>query len=59
MDKTDIIESNEEVVEETVEVESTEEKVAPKRNFRQPSSRASRNFGWESLDTVQDDRKNE
>ena len=59
MDKTDIIESNEEVVEETVEVESTEEKVAPKRNFRQPSYRASRNFGWESLDTVQDDRKNE
>ncbi len=73
MDKTDIIENNVEEVKEEVEevVESTEveevveateeseETVAPRRNFRQPSYRPNRQFGWESLDTVQDERKNE
>lgn len=60
MDKTDIKENNvEENLEETEEVESSEETVAPKRNYRQPSYHANRQFGWESLDTVQDDRKNE
>lgn len=61
MDKTDIKENNveQENLEETKVVESSEESVAPRRNYRQPSYHANRNFGWESLDTVQDERKNE
>ncbi len=57
------VEEAEETVEETEEpvAEKPAEKVAPRRrrDFRQPSYRANREFGWESLDTVQDERKNE
>ncbi|NLY62251.1 MAG: DUF349 domain-containing protein [Erysipelothrix sp.] len=69
MDKIDIVENNSEEIEvvESLETEAvevaeevaSEEKVAPKRTYRQPSYRSNRQFGWESLDTVQDDRKNE
>lgn len=74
MDKTDVKENNveEEVKEEKAEVEETaskevktetkepEKKVAKRRrNHRQPSYRRNREFGWESLDTVQDQRKHE
>ena len=52
-------ETTEETVVETTEVEASEETVAPRRNYRQPSYRSNRQFGWESLDTVQDERKNE
>lgn len=54
-------------VEETTEAKDTSEesekptaKVAPRRRSRrQPSYRSNRQFGWESLDTVQDERKEE
>ncbi|NLC33849.1 MAG: DUF349 domain-containing protein [Erysipelothrix sp.] len=67
-EETEVKESLEEVVETTEtseevvsaeEVETDAKKVAPRRNNRQPSYRSNRQFGWESLDTVQDDRKNE
>lgn len=46
--------------EETTEEVSEEEKAErpPRRGYRQPNFR-SRQFGWESLDTVQDERKEE
>ena len=53
-------EATEEVKEVVKEEVKPAKKVAPRRREnRQPSYRRNREFGWESLDTVQDERKHE
>lgn len=56
VEETPVVETKEAVE----EVEKPQQKVAQRRReFRQPSYRRNSDFGWESLDTIQDERKHE
>lgn len=60
VEKAEETESVEKAKEVSVKSEKPTEKVAQRRRpRRQPSYRSNKQFGWESLDTVQDERKEE
>ncbi|NLC54629.1 MAG: DUF349 domain-containing protein [Erysipelothrix sp.] len=58
--EAEVVETKEVETKASVETEKPAKKVAPRRReYRQPSYRSNNQFGWESLDTVQDERKQE